>query len=214
MSLHWRAFFRSWYLHGLAGLGCASPLTSVWSEAPIAQREHTRRPDGVVLEPQSAIPNPTERADARGVVALREPLGGDAVREVITAVMDAWQRESLDQLASLLTDDAGPIESRSRGRAALVEAWRQRLHAHEYRRLAGVNLFRLDRVERYAWDDLSLPDSPERPPEMRPEELYVRVPLEVTRVAGERLFGDVILVVLRRDAGKYKIAAYGESDVR
>jgi hypothetical protein len=88
------------------------------------------------------------------------------------------------------------------------------LHAHEYRRLAGFNLFRLDRVERYAWDDLSLPDSPERPPEMRPEELYVRVPLEVTRVAGERLFGDVILVVLRRDAGKYKIAAYGESDVR
>lgn len=168
----------------------------------------------MVVEPLPAIPAPTERAEARGVVALREPLGGDAVRDLVVAVLEAWQRESIDQLAALLTADAGPIESRSRGRTALLETWRQRLNAHEYERLAGVELVRLDRIERFTWDDLSMPDSPARPPEMQPEELYVRVPVEVTRVAGERLFGDTIVVLLRREEGSYKISAYGEVEAR
>lgn len=214
-----KALLRIQPLVGLLGaLGCAGPLRSgqPLSQDPSTQdSEHApRRPDAVVVEPPPAIPSPTERADARGVVALREPLGGDAVRDLVIAMMDAWQRESLDQLAALLTSDAGPIESRSRGRTALVETWRQRLHAHEYRRLAGVDLVRIDRIERYGWDDLSLPDSPARPPDMQPEELYVRVPLEVTRVAGERLFGDVISILLRREEGKYKISAYGEAEVQ
>jgi hypothetical protein len=156
------------------------------------------------------MPSPTERADTRGVVALREPLGGDAVREVVLAVMEAWQHESLEQLTALLTNEAGPIDARSRGRSVLVESWRQRLHAHEYHRLAGINLVRAERIERYGREDLSAPDSPARPPDMRAEELYVRIPLEVTRVAGERLFGDMVLLLLRREEGKYKIAAYGE----
>jgi hypothetical protein len=205
----------------LGALGCA---TSSSSEAPTVPSRKTdfacdrsasgkipaRRPDAVVVEPPPAIPNVTERAEARGVVALREPLGGDAVRDLVLAVMDAWQRESLDQLATLLTNDAGPIESRSRGRGALVEAWRQRLHTHEYRRLAGTELVRPERIARYDWDDLDAPGSPARPPDMRPDELYVRIPIEVTRVAGERLFGDTIVVLLRREEGKYKVAAYGE----
>jgi hypothetical protein len=171
-----------------------------------------RRPDGVVLEPPPALPKATTRADARGVVALREPVGGDAVRDVVLAVVDAWQRESIEQLLSLLTNDAGPIEARSRGRGALVESWRQRLRAHEYHRLAGIDLVHAERIERYDWDDLSAPDTPPRPPEMRPDELYVRVPFEVTRVAGERLFGDLMLLLLRREEGQYKITAYGEVD--
>jgi hypothetical protein len=171
-----------------------------------------RRPDGVVLEPPPALPIPAERANAHGVVALREPLGTAAVRDVVLAVMDAWRHESLDQLVALLTNDAGPIEARSRGRSVLVESWRQRLHAHEYRRLAGVDMVRVDRIERYGWEDLSAPDAPARPADMRPEELYVRAPLEVTRVSGERLFGDVLLLLLHREGGKYGIAAYGETE--
>ena len=208
-----------WLVGLLGALGCAGPLRSEQPTLPqdpsTRDSEHApRRPDAVVVEPLPAIPSPTERADARGVVALREALGGDAVRDLVIAVMDAWRRESLDELAALLTSDAGPIESRSRGRTALVDTWRQRLHAHEYRRLTGVDLVRIDRIERYGWEDLSLPDSPARPPDMQPEELYVRVPVEVTRVAGERLFGDVIAILLRREDGKYKISAYGEAEAR
>jgi hypothetical protein len=208
----------------LGMLGCTDAPTSVPPTLPSERLEGaysgsragivpSRKPDAVVVDPSAAIPNPADRGDARGVLALREPLGGDGVRDLILAMIDAWQRESLDQLVALLTADAGPIESRSRGRSALVETWRQRLHAHEYRRLAGLDLVRAERIERYGWEDLATPDSPARPPEMRLDELFVRVPIEVTRVAGERLFGDAILVLLRREDGKYKIAAYGEAEV-
>jgi hypothetical protein len=171
-----------------------------------------RSPDGVVLEPPSAVPSAAERAGAQGVVALRPPLGDDAVRDVVRAVADAWQSESVDQLVALLTEDAGPIEARSRGRSPLVEGWRQRMHAHEYSHLAGVDLFRAERIERYYWDDLGARDAPPRPADMRKDELYVRVPLEVTRYAGERLFGDAFTLLLRREEGRYKISAYGEVD--
>lgn len=177
-----------------------------------AERAIPRRPDAVVIEPPAAMPDPAERARAQGVVALRPPLGVDAVRDVVLAVVDAWLTESADRLAALLTDDAGPIEARSRGRAVLIDSWRQRMHAHEYHRLAGVELVRPDRIERSFWDDLSAADAPARPSDMRKDELYVRVPFEVTRFAGEQLFGDRMLLLLRREDGKYKIAAYGESE--
>jgi hypothetical protein len=171
-----------------------------------------RRPDAVVVEPPPAMPSAVSRADARGVVALREPLAGDAVGNLVSALVDAWQRESLEALTALLTADAGPIEARARGRNTLVESWRQRLHAHPYGRLAGVELVRPERIERWEAEDLTAADAPARPPDMRPGELYVRVPLEVSRVAGEKFFGDVIVMLVRREDGKYRIAAYGEID--
>ncbi|HZU83312.1 MAG TPA: hypothetical protein VE987_10365 [Polyangiaceae bacterium] len=169
-----------------------------------------RKPDAVVLERAPALPESVDRSAASGVVALREPLGDGPVRDLVRALLDAWARESIDDLAALLTSDAGPIEARSRGRGALVEAWRQRLRAHEYGRLSAADLVQSNRIERYRWEDLPGSNPGARPAEMREDELLVRVPLEVTHVAGERLFGDVILLLLRREGDKYKIAAYGE----
>ncbi len=199
-------------------VGCAGPLGSAGlGEGPAAEVSPEligHRQSIIVVESPPALPSPVDHADARGVVALRQPLGRDALRDLCLAVVDAWQHESLDQLVQLLTSDAGPIEARSRGRGPLIEGWRERLHAHEYRRLAGVNLVRPERIERYAWDDLSVPDAPERPVQMQPDELYLRIPIEVTRAAGERLFGDMMLLLARREDGKYKISAYGEADGR
>jgi hypothetical protein len=165
-----------------------------------------------VVEPPAAMPSAAARAEARGVVALREPLAGDAVRDLVAALIDAWQRESLDALSSLLTADAGPFEARVRGRAAVVESWRQRLRAHPYSKLAGMELVRPERIERWDLDDLGAPDAPARPQEMRPGELYVRVPIEVSRIAGEKFFGEMIVLLVRREEGRYRIAAYGEID--
>ena len=47
---------------------------------------------------------------------------------------------------------------------------------------------------------------------MRSGEVLVRAPLEVTRVAGERVFGDVLMMVLRRQDGSLRIAGYSEVD--
>jgi hypothetical protein len=158
------------------------------------------------------MPVPAAHAEAHGVVALREPLSSDAVADVVRALLDAWQRESLEALGALLTADAGPIEARGRGPGALVESWRQRLRAHPYRRLEGLQLVRSERIEHYAYDELGGPDAPARPTGMREGEVYVRVPLDVTHVDNEKYFDDVIVLVLRREEGAYKIAAYGETD--
>lgn len=158
------------------------------------------------------MPLPAARAEAQGVVALREPLSSDAVVDVVRALVAAWQHESLDGLEALLTDDAGPIEARGRGRTALVDSWRQRLRQHAYHHLEGLELVRPERIEHYAYDELGGPDAPARPPGMRAGEVYVRVPLEVTQIAGEKYFDDVIVLLLRREEGTYKIAAYGETD--
>lgn len=200
-----------------AAIGCAgapSPVLAPQSHEPNAASDTllARRPDAVVLEPPTALPAPVSRADARGVVSLRQPLPSDAVVDLVQAFVDAWQRASLDALAAMLTSDAGPIDGRIRGRGALVEAWRQRLRAHEYARLANVEMVRPERIARWDQDDLGAPDAPARPTDMHPGEIYVRAPLEVTRVAGERLFGDVMVMVLRAEEGKLKIVAYGEVD--
>jgi hypothetical protein len=191
-----------------AAVACGGAQETV--EAP-AGEPPPRRPDAVVVEPPAAMPPTATKADARGVVALREPLAGDAVREAVMQVVDAWQRASLEALVGTLTNDAGPVEARGRGRGPLVETWRQRLRSHEYNRLAGLELVRPERIERWAYDELGAPGAPTRPAEMRPDEVYVRVPLETTHLGSEKLFEDALVLVLRREEGHYRVAAYGET---
>jgi hypothetical protein len=49
---------------------------------------------------------------------------------------------------------------------------------------------------------------------MKPGDVLVRVPLEVSRIGPDKYFGDVWTFVLRRAEGsrKYKVAGFGESD--
>ncbi|MGD0527895.1 MAG: hypothetical protein ABSE49_22370 [Polyangiaceae bacterium] len=205
---------------GLAGagaaLGCgATPPPAVEAPGVAASAEPPpRRPDAVVVEPPAALPVPASHAPARGVVALREPLAGDALRDAVMQVAEAWQQGSLEALVALLTSDAGAIDGRSRGRGPLVEAWRQRLRSHEYARLSGVELVRPERIERWSWDELGASDAPARPAEMRADEVYVRVPFEVTRLANEKVFDDVMVLLLRLEDGRYKVSAYGEIEGR
>lgn len=156
------------------------------------------------------MPSAAPRAEARGVVTLREPLAEEALRQCITTILDAWQHKSIEGLRELLTADAGPLDGRSGGRKALEDSWRQRMHVHEYERLAGLELVRFERVQRWEWDALGHPDAPERPADMQPGELYVRVPLEVTVVAGEKLFEDEMVLLLRPEGTRFRVAAYGE----
>ena len=212
---------------------CAAPPHVEAPEADRSEAAPARHPDAVVLDPVAARPMPSSHADARGVVALRQPVGADAVAVLVRAWVDAWQRESLDSLTELLSTDAvsidagqgaqGGVQGQSHGHAALVDSLRQRFQAHEYGRLAGLDLVRTERIERFTFDDFDgagpglaaangADRAVERPPEMQRDDLCVRVPLEVTRVAGERLFGDVLVFLLRADAGKLRIVGYGEAD--
>jgi hypothetical protein len=203
-----------------AWLFSCMPAAPAAVDAPIIEvsgKPPQRRPDAVSVEVPGAMPSVAVHSQARGVIALREPLGGDAVRDLVFSLMDAWQNESLDALAGLLTADARPFDGHTLGRDALLDAWRQRLHAHRYNRLGGTDLVRRERIEQWDFDELSAaatPPFPAPPTEMRPGELYVRVPLETTGVAGEKLYGDVIELLVRREDGKYKIVAYREADLQ
>jgi hypothetical protein len=146
------------------------------------------------------------------VLALREPPSEDEVVALLRAFFDAWQHESLESLLAFSTADAGELEGTDHGHAALVENWRQRLRAHDYARISGAEIVRAERVERWEWDDLGTAPNPPRPAAMRPGDLYVRAPVEVPHIAGERVFGDSVTMVLRRQEGKLHIAAYGEAD--
>ncbi len=185
------------------------PLASMGSSAS-AGAPPPRRPDGVVLEPPPTVPTAVAVGDARGVVALRPTLSLEAIRGCVQQLLDAWQRASLDGLAALLASDAGPLEARARGPGALVEAFRQRLRARDYRRLEGVELARLDAVEHYAWSELGGADGLARPESMHPDEVYVRVPLEVTQVAGEKYFESTVVLLLREEQGRARIVGYAE----
>jgi hypothetical protein len=187
--------------------GCAA------SPAPAQSLARARLPDAVLVEAPPTWPSPVVRGEALGVVSLREAPAASAVVELLQEFVDAWERDSIDALLSLLTPDAGPLDGRARGRGALVETWRQRLRAHSYARLAGVELVRTDRIQRWSQSELGAAGAPPRPADMAPEEVFVRAPLEVTRLGGERVFGDVLEMVLRELDGKLRIAAYREIDL-
>ncbi|MBX3201024.1 MAG: hypothetical protein KF894_22985 [Labilithrix sp.] len=169
-----------------------------------------RRPDGVALEPPAAMPAPSDRAEARGVVALREPLADKDVEEVVLAYIRAFEREDDQALVQLVAEEAASLGRTGSSRQQLIELWRTKMKSFEYQRLAGLEVARVSQLERHTYETLGAPDTPERPAEMRPGDLYVRVPITTPRVGSEQLFGDVLVLLLRREDGRLKIA--GQAD--
>jgi hypothetical protein len=186
---------------GCAGAGSLETVT----EMP----KTPRRPDGVVLEPSPALPLASDRAPASGVVALREPLADKDVEDIVRAYVRAFEREDSDALVQLLAQDAAPL-GRAGGKNQLVELWRTKMKNFEYQKLAGVEVVRLTQIEKLTYEMLSVSGGPTRPTEMRPGDLYVRVPIATPRVGSDQLFGDILVLLLRREEGRLKIA--GQAD--
>ncbi len=193
----------------LAACGGAAATTTA-----IELPKTPRRPDGVVIEPTPALPAPSEHAKARGVVSLREPLSEEAVRDVVRSYFEAFEREDLGSLQQLLTLDAMSLDASARGvgRMTLIKRWEERIGKLGYAKIAGVEIVQLDRVERFDFDDLSPMSTPARPAEMQRGETLVRIAVTAPTVGGERFFPDAVTLLLRREAGKFKIAAVGEEN--
>lgn len=185
-------------------VGCGPGALESATELP----KTPRRPDGVVLEPPPALPPVQERGRASAVLALREPAPEEDVEEVVRAYLGAFEREDVAALSQLLTQDAAPL-GRTGGRAQLVDLWRSRMKSFEYQRIAGTEVARMSQLERRGYDAFA-PGGPARPPEMRSGDVLVRVPIATPRVNGEQLFGDVLVLLLRREEGKLRIA--GQAD--
>ncbi len=171
-----------------------------------------RRPDGVALEPTPAMPPPSDRATAPGVVALREPLADKDVEDIVRAYIRAFEREDDRALLQLLAQEAVPL-GRAGGRVQLIDLWRTKMKNFEYQRIAGLEVARVSQIEKHTFDTLGIPGAPARPAEMRPGDLYVRIPIATPRVGSDQLFGDVLVLLLRREDGRLKIAGQADENV-
>lgn len=183
---------------GRAGFETASELPST-----------PRRPDGVSLESPAARPAVKERAPAEGVVALRAPLADKDVEDVVVAYTSAFQREDIDALTRLVSEGASPI-GRGGSKAQLVDMWRTRIRNLDYLSLQGSEVVRLAEIDCLSYDAFDARPELSRPAEMLPSDLYVRVPIATPRVGTEQLFGDVVVLILRREDGRLKIV--GQTD--
>jgi len=190
-----------------AACGPKAPMPTV-VEVPAAPRH----PDGVVLELPAALPLATDSAPARGVVALREPLADEALNDVVRDYLRAWIAENRAEIEQMLTLDCASLDAVRQSRSSLLETFKGRMNNLDYKRLAGVEIARLDRIERADYAGLGLPGAPPRPPEMRRGDLLVRVPIATPRIGSEQLFPEVLVLLLRREEGRYRIAGIGEEN--
>ena len=193
----------------VTSFACIACVTGGVLETATEMPKAPRRPDGVVLEPTPAMPTAADRASATGIVALREPLADKDVEDVVRAYVRAFEREDIDALVQLLAQDASPL-GRAGSRNQLIDVWRTKMKNFEYQKLAGVEVARVAQIEKHTYDTLGASGAPARPPEMRQGDLYVRVPIATPRVGSDQLFGDILVLLLRREDGRLKIA--GQSD--
>ena len=147
-------------------------------------------------------------------MSLREPFSEEAVRDVVRSYFEAFEHEDLGSLQQLLTLDALSLDAGAPGvgRTAMIKRWEERMGKLGYAKIAGVEVVRLDRAERFDFDDLSSTSTPPRPAEMQRGEALVRVSVMAPIIAGERFFPDAVTFLLRRESGKFKIAAIGEEN--
>ncbi|MBS2015816.1 MAG: hypothetical protein JST00_23210 [Deltaproteobacteria bacterium] len=185
--------------------GCGGGALETATELP----KTPRRPDGVVLEPPPVLPAAADRAPASGVVALLEPLADKDIEDVVRAYVRAFEREDSDSLVRLLAQEAAPL-GRGGGRTQLIELWRTKMKNFEYQKLAGVEIARISLIEKHTFETLAVPGGIPRPSEMRQGDLYVRVPIATPRLGSDQLFGDILVLLLRREDGRLKIA--GQAD--
>ena len=200
----------------LAGCGGASLQTAL--DVP----DSARHPDGVVVEPAPAIPPAEERGSSQaGVVALRQPISDEQIGELARRYVRAFTEGDLNAFINALEEMMDPNavlfgdNGRSAGRMALMQNLRMRYqqHAQEYAQIHD-DITRLDRMERWSYDDLGPFTDPPRPAEMRKGDVYARIPLDPhTSTAGDPLFRNTLIVLIRRDADRVlRIAGMEETD--
>lgn len=172
-----------------------------------------RRPDGVAIDLVSAPPPARDRAEsADGLVTLRTPLGVDRALVTIEELFRGIVREDGEAVEALFTRDALAITSTASGvgpggmpQAALF--WQQRFRRLDYTKLAGEPVYREAELEIYRGEDaLEAPPHPAiRTDALNDNDVVIRLPILTPRVGTERLFGEEMIVWLRRDGERYRI---------
>lgn len=210
MTRRSRAFSSTFILlAALAAAGCGPAGPADFPTGEDGPRA-ARRPDGVVIDPESAPPPAKDRAAADdGLITLRSPLGPEVAIDTVRELFRRLVARNMDTLSELFTLNAQPISGIPGGYGVPDKAWdwwSQRSKRLDYTKLAGEVLFRESDIEIFRADSEGTPPHPA----IRPEALDdTDVILRVTMLAGtnglDRMFGDTIVFWLRRDGDTYKI---------
>jgi hypothetical protein len=75
-----------------------------------------------------------------------------------------------------------------------------------------MDVVRVEKIQRFEFDEVGGPGEPPRPEEMQQGDLYVKVPIDITEINGEKFFGDSWLLVLRPEQGTLHIAGITETN--
>jgi hypothetical protein len=190
--------------------GCLGGCTHTDGLGPESAERARRRPDGVAIDPISPPPRAAQQASvADGIVTLRAPLGTDRAILVVEELFKKVVVEDGEGLATLFTRDAtqvSPGASSGQAPGALL-FWQGRFRKLDYRRLAGELIYREAELSVFRPTDAleALPHPSVHPEALGEGDVVVRVPIITTRLGADRLFGDELVLWMRREGDRFQI---------
>jgi len=192
--------------------GCGGAL-----DTQLEVKDATRKPDGVLVEPAPAIPNPEERGSTQaGVVALRQPIGAEQIGEVVLKYINAFVTNDSSSFSELFESDAVLFgdNGRSSPRNTIIQNFAQRMQQHRADYAKNRDIARLDRMVQWTSDDLGPHTDPPRPAEMHTGDVLARIPLQSPlSLSGDPLYRNTLVLLVRRSADhQLRIAGIVETD--
>ncbi len=206
----------------VAAVGCGR---GACFETALAVPTAPRQPDGVLVEPPPAVPRGEDRGNAAAsVVSLRPPISDEQVTTIVKSYVRALEDANPDEMMALYVPDAVMISTAaptpSSPRANVRQFFQERMRPsggrgpNPFITLRGLEIAQLERIERFEWTDLTKTSDPQRPNEMRDGDLMIRVPLVAPLSPnGEKLVGDILLLMLRRDSEAKSVRIAGVAEM-
>jgi hypothetical protein len=194
-------------LSPLLAAGCSihqAPPFETASRPP----DEPRRPDGVAVDLEGSLPPAQATGSTEsGLVPLKEPLDVSQAMQAVRTFFHAVSDEDLEAMRTVLASDAQLLPLGTGNGMRVDRHWERRFRKLDYTALGGEPLYRESMVETYRYEDLDTPlaGRPLRPAAMVPDDVLIRVPVTRTRFGIDRVFGDEILFVLRREARQFEI---------
>jgi len=191
----------------LLATGCAvhqSPHFDTTHDLP----DVPRRPDGVAVDLEGSLPPAQSTGStSSGLVPLKEPVDVSQAMQLVRTFFRAVSTEDLDAMRSVLASDAQQLPLTAGNGMRVDRHWDRRLRKLDYAALGAEPLYRESMVETYRYEDLDSPltGRPLRPAAMLPDDVLIRVPVTRTRFGIDRVFGEEVLFVLRREQGRFEI---------
>jgi len=166
---------------------------------------------GVAVDPLAVLPRPVDTAKGSdAVTTLRTPLPTEAVAGLVHRYFEAYHARSsqpiegdLDDVIVDLRELAGGVGDRAK--MYWVVDFTQKVKSLPYDQVDVEQMYRSQDVEVYARETLGQPGRPPRPNAMGADDVLVRIPIATPRLGADVLFGDDILLLLRRQGSVYKI---------